>query len=150
MKLAFSDVAFLLAPLILGFGTARLFSPQTYVQCGKKSPLQPPGWVFGVAWTILYLLVGVAAFLAWRKAGRKWTPALVLLAIAFGALIAWWLIFANVCLPTASFVAILVVAAVVFAATYRLWKDGYKASAYAILPLDAWLVFASYLAYATM
>jgi hypothetical protein len=29
----------------------------------NKPPLSPPGWVFPVVWTILYLMMGFAAYL---------------------------------------------------------------------------------------
>jgi benzodiazapine receptor len=148
-----SDVAFLVAPIAVGFGTARLFGPEGGFDetCSRnRSKLQPPGWAFGVAWSILYLLVGVAAFLAWRRSGREWTPGLIALSVSFGLLISWWLVFANRCLPTASFASILVAALSVYSATYLLWADGDVASAGAVIPLCIWITFASYLSYASM
>lgn len=36
-----------------------------------KPPWSPPPWVFGPAWTILYTLMAVAAWLVWRAGGWK-------------------------------------------------------------------------------
>lgn len=44
-----------------GDGYARLVKP----------PWSPPPWVFGPAWTILYILMAVAAWLVWREGGWK-------------------------------------------------------------------------------
>src|SRR5689334_9738724 len=52
----------------------------------------PPGWLFGPVWTALYLLMGVAAWLVWRRVG--WSGArgaltLFLVQLACNALWSW-------------------------------------------------------------
>ena len=36
-----------------------------YGEMLQKPPLSPPGWVFGVVWTILYTLMGISAAVVW-------------------------------------------------------------------------------------
>jgi len=33
----------------------------------QKPALNPPSWIFGPVWTTLYVLMGIAAFLVWKK-----------------------------------------------------------------------------------
>lgn len=143
-----SDVAIFLAPLILGMGSGWLLLPRTgYVKCGRQPSIQPPGWVFSVAWTILYILAGAAATIAWRRAGRKLTRGLTALAVALFALMAWWVVFANTCRPSMAFAAIVPAAGLVVSAAALLAADGAKISAALLIPLIAWMSFASILSY---
>src|SRR5690349_13566540 len=56
----------------------------------------PPQWLFGPVWTILYVLMGIAAWLVWRAHGFKGArAALTLFIVQLGANALWsWLFFA--------------------------------------------------------
>ncbi len=43
---------------------------ETWYPTLVKPAFTPPGWVFGPVWTVLYLLMGAAAFLVWQKGLR--------------------------------------------------------------------------------
>jgi tryptophan-rich sensory protein len=64
----FALLVALAIPLLVGgiggFATARAIP--TWYQGLEKPAWNPPDWVFGPVWTILYLLMGVAAWLIWR------------------------------------------------------------------------------------
>ena len=56
----------------------------------NKPWFQPPDWLFGVAWSLIYALIATAAVVAWRRSGQRRLPAQVqkvrqILLLAFGA-----------------------------------------------------------------
>ncbi len=51
----------------------------------------PPGWLFGPVWTVLYVMIAVAGWLVWRRAG--WTGALTVYAVQLAVNAAWTPIF---------------------------------------------------------
>lgn len=49
--------------------TGAFFPPDSWYQSLRKPRWCPPNWLFGPAWTVLYLMIAVSGWLVWRKAG---------------------------------------------------------------------------------
>lgn len=117
---------------------------------GLAKPLgNPPAWIFGPVWTALYMLMGIAAFLIWKK-GFSRRDVRWALSIFTGQLVlnmAWSIIFFGLHSPLWALVDIaalwlaIVWTIIVF---YRLSKM----AAYTLLPYIIWVSFAGYLNYA--
>ena len=108
-----------------------------------KPTWAPPGWLFGPVWTALYLMMGVAAWLVWRRAG--WAGAAGALSLFLGQLVCnalWsWLFFAwrRGALAFADIVllcGLIVATLIAFAHVHRL-------AAILLLPYLAWVIFAT-------
>lgn len=65
-------------------------SVATWYPTLAKPPWNPPAWVFGPVWTVLYVSMAVAAWLVWRRAGWRRAPGALGLFAAQLALNAAW------------------------------------------------------------
>jgi benzodiazapine receptor len=107
----------------------------------------PPPWVFGPVWTVLYALMGIAAWLVWRCGGfraNRLALALFLLQLAFNAV--WsWLFFAWH-RGVLSLADILVLWILIVATLVSFWRVRPLAGAL-LIPYLLWVSFASALNY---
>ena len=71
------------------------FSPGDWYAHLAKPTFNPPAWVFAPVWTLLYLVMGIAAWLVWRQRGAaRVAPALTLFLVQLALNAAWsWLFF---------------------------------------------------------
>lgn len=147
-----SDIVISLTPLVAGIGIPAAVNPRGYKQCGLKPQLQPPGYVFGIAWTILYALYGGSCVTAWVASKRRWTPGLVSSFVSLGALVFWSLVFMNPawCLPEYAYLAILAILGLVVGTTMIYVHEKLYLSAALLVPLIAWMTFATYLSFASI
>jgi tryptophan-rich sensory protein len=109
----------------------------------------PPAWLFAPVWTVLYLLMGVAAWLVWRirgfKAARK-PLALFIIQLAANALWTW--LFFVWHQGALAFVEIILLWCLIAATVVSFRKHSGTAAAL-LLPYLAWVTFASALTFAT-
>src|SRR4030042_2662889 len=64
-KLVVSIIACLAAGAIGSIFTRQAIS--TWYATLEKPAFNPPNWLFAPVWTLLYIMMGIAAFLVWRK-----------------------------------------------------------------------------------
>jgi tryptophan-rich sensory protein len=119
-------------------------APEFYAQLVRPG-WAPPGWIFGPVWTVLYALMGVAAWRVWRKAGFGTALYLFLAQLALNAL--WsWLFFAWR-LGAAAFAEV-VVLWVLIAATLAAFLRIDRLAGALLVPYLLWVSFACALTYA--
>jgi translocator protein len=109
----------------------------------ERPSWQPPGAVFGPVWTVLYVLIAVAATLAYRDVGGpRRRLVLGLFAANLALNLAWTWIFFQAHAPVAAGVEILVLLATIVALIVLL-RPHTRAAALALVPYGAWVAFAT-------
>jgi tryptophan-rich sensory protein len=108
----------------------------------------PPPWLFGPVWSVLYLLMGIAAWLVWRERGfRGARAALTLFIVQLAANALWtWLFFAWR-LGALAFGEILLLWVLIAATIAAFWRVRPLAGAL-LLPYLLWVTFAAALTFA--
>ena len=124
---------------------ASVDAPSFYAQLSKPA-WAPPAGVFGPVWTVLYALMGVAAWMVWRSPERRST-ALSLVGAQLAANALWsWLFFAWRQGALAA-VEILVLLALIVATIVAFWHIS-RLAALLLVPYLLWVSFASALTWA--
>jgi benzodiazapine receptor len=108
----------------------------------------PPSFLFGPVWTILYILMGIAAWLVWRVGGfRAARSALVLFLVQLALNALWsWLFFAWQ-RGGLAFADILLLWLLIVATIVLFWRVRPLAGVF-LVPYLLWVTFASALNYA--
>lgn len=131
---------YILAPLVLGFAVSQIVgNTRDFYLDLQKPPLSPPAIVFPIAWTLLYLLLGIASYLS-----RECTAAINLFYIGLAMNYAWVFFFFGFHLIGFSAFWLVLLLAVSVLNTISFFKCN-TLSGYLMLPYLAWLCFALYL-----
>lgn len=119
-----------------------LQAPTFYAQLNQPD-WAPPAWLFGPVWTLLYLMMAVAA---WRVARAGRSPALMvyLVQLVLNALWSW--LFFSWHMGAAAF-ACIVVLWLLIGATIALFRRIDRVAAALLLPYIAWVSFAGALCF---
>lgn len=127
-----------------GFATARGVS--TWYPTLVKPSFNPPAWVFGPVWTVLYIMMGVAAFVIWKTGletdGVKLALTLFAVQLALNGL--WSILFFGMRSPGLALVEIVLLWLAIVGTIWSFWRVEPLAGVL-LLPYWAWVSFASVL-----
>src|SRR4030042_4205935 len=113
--------------------------PALYATLNKPS-FNPPNWLFAPVWTTLFILMGIAAFLIWRKGLKKKAVknALIifLLQLVFNHL--WSFLFFKFHSPFWALMDIAVLWVLILLILIKFWKIG-KVAGILLIPYLLWV-----------
>ena len=142
LKLIISIIICQLAGLI-GYFFTRPAIPTWYASL-RKPFFTPPDWVFGPAWIILYILMGIAASLVWqnRLDPQKTRNALTLFGIQLVLNAFWSFVFFGLKSPLAGLIEIAILAAAILL-TIQKFLGVSRTAGILLIPYFIWVAFAS-------
>lgn len=111
----------------------------------SKPGWNPPDWIFGPVWSLLYLAMGIAAWLVWRDAGwQRGTAPLMLFALQLTLNLAWSGLFFALRAPGMAAIEIVVLWGAIVATLMSFWPIN-RLAAGLLVPYLLWVSFASVL-----
>ena len=134
--------------LVVTFAAAWIgsrYMPGAWYASLVKPSWNPPNAIFGPVWSVLYVLMAVAAWLVWRKAGFNGAgPALILFVVQLALNALWSYLFFGKHLPDLAFIDIVALWTAIIVVATLFWRVDHVAG-WLMAPYVVWVTFASYL-----
>jgi translocator protein len=134
---------FCLACFLAG-GLGSLFtmvSLGTWYTALVKPSWNPPSWVFGPVWTVLYAMMAAAGWLVWRRGGPASWLALRWFAVQLVLNVGWSAVFFGLQMPGLAFVEILALWLTIAATLMTSWRV-LRPAGILLVPYLVWVSFA--------
>lgn len=128
-------------------GALTATSVATWYQTLEKPAYNPPDRLFGPVWTTLFAMMGVSAWLVWRRAGFGPRAAWALFAAQLALNIGWSALFFALRSPGAAFAEILPLWGLIAATAAAFWRIS-PAAGLLLVPYLLWVGFAAWLNFA--
>lgn len=137
----------LLVGICLGIGAlggaVTAESVTTWYATLAKPSFNPPNWIFGPVWTVLYVLMAVAAWRVWRAADRDTARGpLAVFALQLAVNLGWSVAFFGLRNPGLAVVVILALDLLVLS-TALMFRRIDRPAAWLLVPYLAWIAFAT-------
>jgi translocator protein len=112
-----------------------------------KPSFNPPNWIFGPVWTILYLLMGISLYLVWNsKKSKERKIGLYFFFIQLILNSLWSILFFGLNNPLLAFIEIIILWFAILLTLIYFYRVR-KAAGYLLIPYLLWVSFASILNY---
>src|SRR5215211_2273779 len=152
LRLGISIAAPLIAGVIGSIFTSE--SVSTWYQTIEKPSFNPPNWLFGPVWTMLYVMMGISLFLVWRatstatfhedRRSRKELAAFIAFGTQLILNVLWSFLFFGLRSPQLAFAEIMILL-ISIVMTIVIFSKISKLAAVLMLPYAGWVTFASFL-----
>lgn len=115
----------------------------TWYAALQKPAFNPPSWIFGPVWTLLYIMMGIALYLVWTNK-KKSKTAITIFGIQLALNALWSILFFGLKSPLYAFIDIIALWITILLAIIYFYKTS-KTAAYLLIPYILWVSFASVL-----
>lgn len=123
---------------LIGVSTA----PGEWYASLNKPAFNPPGWIFGPVWTLLYILIAIAGWRTWMRTNTD--GAMSIWWVQLGLNFLWSPLFFGLEMPGVALVVILAMLVTIILFIRKTWEPD-RVSATLFLPYLAWVAFATLL-----
>lgn len=125
---------------VAAFGA--MFTPGEWYATLEKPSWNPPNWIFGPVWTLLYVMIAISGWLVWQRTGPGLAMGLYAFQLVLNA--AWsWLFFGRQAIG-AALVDIIVLLSLIVATIVVFWPVS-RVAAGLLVPYALWVAFATLL-----
>ena len=138
------NLLIIILPVIIGFVIGQLSRPGEWYLKLNKPKLTPPSYVFGIAWSILYILIGISYYLALKdKSFEYWLIPIIHLILNFSY--SPMMFIYKKLFESAIITSLILITAIITLILFYKYKK--IISVVLLIPYIIWLCFANYLAW---
>lgn len=141
-KLIFSFVIVFAASLFGSFFTSK--SVSTWYSTIIKPSFNPPNYLFGPVWTLLFILMAIALYMVWVDKSKEKYVAMKWFSVQLTLNVLWSALFFGLRAPLLALIEIIILEASIIWTTIKFWKINPNTS-YLMLPYILWVGFATIL-----
>jgi translocator protein len=137
-----SLIAFMVATFaVAAFGAQ--FTPGPWYESLAKPSFNPPNWIFAPVWSVLYVMMAIAAWLVWCRL-RAFGRPIILWCVQLGLNAIWSWLFFGLERPDFAAMEIIVLLAAILLTAFSFFRIS-RPAGYLLVPYAAWVSFAAVL-----